>query len=117
MRKKTVSNWRGISYALFTGVLGLTIILSGCGSSKSLVEQACDAYKIKDYDLADSKFAELVRNNYDIEDYRELRSDLALVIRFARREIDAEGWTTSPGIRIGGDSPMDAQERLNYFCY
>ncbi len=116
IREKTVSNSMGVSYALLTGMLGLTLILSGCGSNKPLVEQACDAYKKKDYNLADSKFAELVRNNYDIEDYRERRRDLALVSRFDRGEIDAEGWRTSSGLRIGGDSPIEAQARLDYFC-
>lgn len=113
---KNISNSRNFLFATLSGLLGLSIFLSGCGNQKSVVEQACDAYKNGDFDLADSKFAELVRNNYEIEKYRELRSDLSLVRLFNQGKIDAEGWEDTGSLRIGRGSPIEAKNRLDYFC-
>ena len=114
--KKSVSNSKSFIFATSLGLLGLSILLSGCGNQKPIVEQACDAYKNRDFDLADSKFAELVRNDYEIEKYRELRSDLTLVRLFNQGKIDAEGWEDTGSLRIGRGSPIEAKNRLDYFC-
>jgi hypothetical protein len=114
--KKSVINSNSFLFAAFSGLLGLSILLSGCVNQKSVVEQACDAYKNEDFDLAVSKFAELIRNNYEIEKYRDLRDDLALVSRFNQGEIDAEGWEDKGSFRYFMGSPIQAKNRLDYFC-
>ena len=98
-------------------VATFSILLSGCGTPKSVADQACEAYDKGKFDLADSKFAKLIRDNYGVEEYKERRADLALVIRYEKGEIDEDGVdTVDDNVNFGYGSPIEAKYRLDYFC-
>jgi hypothetical protein len=95
-----------------------SVVLSGCGTKKSLVEEACESFIAGNYELSDSRFAELVREKPEVSDYREFRKDLSILIGFAEGRIDSEGnESLGSNVTYGHSTkPSEAMQRLNYFC-